>query len=587
MMEGACAAVAAIQNGQGLVARAIECLQRREAYDAIQPEAWIYRTPRDAFLEAAAGIEKRLRAGDALPLAGVVFAIKDNIDWRGAPTSAACPTFAYQPARSAFVVERLEAMGALCLGKTNLDQFATGLVGARSPHGACGCVFNRAYVSGGSSSGSAVLVAAGVVDVALGTDTAGSGRVPAAFNNLIGLKPTKGRYSTSGVVPACRSLDCVSLFARSLEDAALMDSALAAFDPEDPFAREGVAAPGAMKRVGVPREADLDFDGDDEAQRLFARAVQRLERAGVDLIEIDIAPLIACAKLLYEGPWLAERTAALEPLLRDNPQAIHAVVRAIVEKGSGMSAVDAFRGLYALQAHAREAQALWRVVDALVLPTAPTLPSLQAVRADPIARNAVLGRYTNFVNLLDLAALAAPAGFLRDRGGFGVTFIGPAWSDAKLMALARAFSEVEPMAETPPLDLSPRAPEILLAVVGAHLHGMPLHGQLESRHARLVRACATAPAYKLYAMANSTPPKPALVHVGAGGASIAVEVYALDVAAFGAFVAEVPAPLAIGTVTLDDGAEVKGFVAEPRALEGATDVTSFGGWRAYMASKKG
>jgi allophanate hydrolase len=562
---------------------AAEALARRSAYDAAQPETWITRVAPERVLEAARAIDARVAAGERLPLAGVPFAVKDNIDVAGLATTAACPAAAFTPARSATIVSRLEAAGAVLIGKTNLDQFATGLVGVRSPYGACGCVYNRAYVSGGSSAGSAVAVAAGVVAFALGTDTAGSGRVPAAFNHLIGLKPTKGRWSTRGLVPACRSLDCVSVFASNVADAALVDQTLAAFDAEDVYARAAPQVPRIdSPRIGVARPGQLDFSGDAQSQALFDAARVRFERLGGAPAEVDIAPLLACAELLYSGAWLAERTAALGALLKSNPAAIHPVVRAIVEKGAALTAVEAFEGAYALKAFERAAAALWRDIDVLILPTTPTIYRIADVRADPIALNAALGRYTNFVNLLDMSAIAMPAGFRADNTGFGVTLIGPAWAEPTLLALAARYEESFPMTDTPPLDRSPRPPAVLLAVVGAHLHGMPLHHQLETRNARFVRKARTAPTYKLYAM-PTTPPKPALIHA-AGGAAIEVEIYELGVEAFGSFVAEVPAPLAIGTVTLEDGGGVKGFVAEPRAMQGATEITALGGWRAFIAS---
>jgi allophanate hydrolase len=577
---------AGVQAGRtSAEAVAREALERIEAYDAVQPQTWIERPPLEAVLARARAVDARIAAGDALPLAGVPFAVKDNIDVAGAPTTAACPDFAYSPEVSAFVVQRLEAAGAVMMGKTNLDQFATGLVGARSPYGAPGCVFNRAYVSGGSSSGSAVAVGAGLVAFALGTDTAGSGRVPAAFNNLVGLKPTKGRWSTSGVVPACRSLDCITVLAADVEGAALVDSVAAGFDAADPYSRrepQAAAAIPAAFRFGVPRPDQQVFLGDAEAQAMFAAAVARLQAAGGEPLEVDIAPFFATARMLYAGPWVAERTAALEGLLSRNPSAIHPVVRSILQGGVAFSAVDAFKAMYELQAHARRAEELWRSVDVLLLPTTPTIYRIAEVMAEPLALNANLGLYTNFVNLLDMSALAVPAGFRANGTGFGVSLIGPAFADAALLELARRYETLAPSAEPPPLDLGGRKEGVKLAVVGAHLSGMPLHWQLASRNATLVARTRTAPAYRLYAMADSTPPKPALVHAGQGGA-IEVEVYELAVEAFGSFVAEVPPPLAIGSVTLEDGATVKGFVAEPRAIEGAQEITALGGWRAYVA----
>jgi len=585
------AIAAAVNAGASAIEVAQAALDAIGEYDLVQPQVWILRLPAEAVLAQARAVDARVAAGETLPLAGVPFAVKDNIDVGAYPTTAACPAFAYTPARSATVVERLVAAGAVLIGKTNLDQFATGLVGARSPYGAPRCVFNQAFVSGGSSSGSAVAVAAGLVAFALGTDTAGSGRVPAAFNHLVGLKPSKGRWSTRGLVPACRSLDCISVFAADLAGAARVDTVLAVFDPEDDYSRRAPETPSTLAmeglRFAIPLPEQRIFFGDGESEALYGAAVARLKAAGGVPVEVDIGPLLDAAKLLYSGPWVAERTAAIEPLLRASPSAIEPTVRAIIQGGLAVTGVEAFRGLYALEGHRRAAEAIWDVADVLFLPTTPTICTIKALKAEPLALNANLGLYTNFVNLLDLSALAVPAGFRADGTGFGVTLVGPAFADRALLDLAARYLETFPMADTPPLDLTPHKPGVKLAVVGAHLAGMPLHWQLTSREARLVSATTTAPAYKLYAIANSTPPKPALVHVGEGGASIAVEVYELGVEAFGAFTAEVPAPLAIGTVTLEDGTSVKGFVAEPRALNGATDITELGGWRAYIASLAG
>lgn len=565
-----------------------ESLARIAAYDAVQPQAWIERVRPEEVLAAAREVDRRIAAGEDLPLAGAPFAVKDNIDVAGLPTTAACPAFAYRPGADAYVVARLLAAGAIMMGKTNLDQFATGLVGTRTPYGVPACVFNRDYVSGGSSSGSAVAVGAGLVAFALGTDTAGSGRVPAAFNGLIGWKPTKGRWSTSGLVPACRSLDCITVFTADAADAALVDQAASGFDASDPYSRRPAAGPadfGPVFRLGVPRLDQLQFLGDEAAARFYDAAIARLAATGATLVEVDISPLLEAAQLLYAGPWVAERTAAIEDLLKTRPGAIHPVVRAIVQGGFAISGVEAFQGAYALAAHARAAEAIWAAADVLLLPTTPTIYRIGELLAEPYALNANLGLYTNFVNLLDMSAVALPAGY-RDNGtGFGVTLIGPAFADAALLTLARRYEEIRPMPASPALDTEGKVQTVKLCVVGAHLAGMPLHWQLTSRQARLVARTRTAPAYRLYAMAETTPPKPALVHVGEDdGAAIEVEVYELDVAAFGSFTVEVPAPLAIGTVTLEDGASVKGFVAEPRALTGATDITHLGGWRAYISS---
>ena len=560
-----------------------ETLARLAAYDAHQPQVWISRAAPEALRAAACAIDARVAAGEQLPLAGVPFAAKDNIDVAGMETTAACPAFAYRPQRSASVIERLEAAGAICVGKTNLDQFATGLVGTRSPYGIPRNAYNRDYVSGGSSSGSAIAVAAGLVGFALGTDTAGSGRVPAAFNHLVGLKPSKGRWSTRGLVPACRTLDCITVFTDRLDDAALVDEVLAGFDAEDAFSRapQDVALRGG--RIGVPRRDQRQFFGDFEAAYVYDCALEVLARDHV-LIEIDIDPLMEAAQLLYGGPWVAERTAAIAPLLEANPLAIDPVVREVIAPGGAMLATELWNGIYRLAELARVAEAMWAEVDALAFPTTGTTYRVAELLEAPVALNSNLGRYTNFVNLLDMGAIAVPAGAKSNGTGFGITLIGPAHSDKALIALAQSYLTLAALPPPPPLDLGDRMETVKLAVVGAHLEGMPLHWQLTSRGATFVGAFTTAPTYRLYAMADSVPPKPALVH-SEEGAPIALEVYELDMASFGSFVAEVPPPLAIGTVQLADGSSVKGFVAEPRALAGAEDITRLGGWRAYIASR--
>jgi allophanate hydrolase len=569
---------AGVQAGTRSAVAVIEdVLARLDAYDAIQPAVWISRFEPDALRAAAAAVDARVAAGETLPLAGVPFAVKDNIDLAGLATTAACPAFAYEPEQSATVVAKLMAAGAIPVGKANLDQFATGLNGTRSPYGIPRNAYNRAWVSGGSSSGSAVAVAAGLVAFALGTDTAGSGRVPAAFNHLVGLKPSKGRWSSTGLVPACRTLDCITVFAGTTEDAALVDSIAAGFDAMDSLSRDLPNVARARRRIGVPRAEQCRWFGDIESEYLYRQALAGFD---AELVEIDLAPLDEAARLLYDGPWVAERTAALQALLLDNPDAIHPVVREIVEGGFGYSAIDAFNGAYRLAELARLAEAMWEQVDLLALPTAPTSYRVAEMLAAPIALNASLGAYTNFVNLLDMAAIAVPTGTYASGVGFGVTLMGPAGTDRALLDAANALFPAP--ASPPPLDLEGRMETVKLAVVGAHLEGMPLHWQLTSREAKFVEATTTAPTYKLYAMAESVPPKPALVH-SEGGAAIALEVYELDMAAFGSFVAEVPPPLAIGTVTLADGSMVKGFVAEPRAMTGAEDITALGGWRAYIA----
>lgn len=580
----ATAIAASVSSGETTALAVIEdTLARLAAYDAHQPQVWISRASPDALHAAASAIDARVAAGEHLPLAGVPYAAKDNIDVAGLETTAACPAFAYRPERSARVIERLEAAGAICVGKTNLDQFATGLVGTRSPYGIPRNAYNRDYVSGGSSSGSAVAVAAGLVAFGLGTDTAGSGRVPAAFNHLVGFKPSKGRWSNRGLVPACRTIDCITVFTDALVDAAAVDAALAGFDAEDAYSRPPAEVPLTGKRIGVPRRDQRVFFGDMEAEHFYERALATLATEG-ELVEIDITPLLAAAQLLYGGPWVAERTAAILPLLKNDPEAIHPVVREIVSAGLAMSAVEVWQGHYRLAELQRGAEAMWADVDALAFPTTGTTYRVAELEAAPIALNSNLGRYTNFVNLLDMAAVAVPAGARDNATGFGITLIGPAHTDRALIDLAATYLSTAALPPPPPLDLGDRMDTVKLAVVGAHLEGMPLHWQLTSRNARFVGASTTAANYRLYAMADTVPPKPALVY-GDAGAPIALEIYELGLAEFGSFVAEVPPPLAIGTVTLADGSNVKGFVAEPRALNGAEDITHLGGWRAYMATQ--
>lgn len=577
------AKIASAVNGGEVTAVAVaeDTLARLATYDAVQPQIWISRAEPGEILSAARALDARISAGEQLPLAGVPFAIKDNIDVKGFDTTAGCPDFAYTPEVSSCVAEKLLEAGAICVGKTNLDQFATGLVGTRSPYGIPRNAHNLAYVSGGSSSGSAVAVAAGLVAFALGTDTAGSGRVPAAFNHLVGLKPSKGRWSTRGLVPACRTLDCITVFADSVGDAALVDKVIAGFDPADPYSRPLADRALPVRTIGVPRRDQREWFGDSQSEYLYEKALSQLGQTA-DIIELDIAPLNEAASLLYSGPWVAERTAAIEGLLASNPDAIDETVRNVVTPGADISAVDLFNGMYRLAQLQREADEMWQSVDMLAFPTTGTTYRVAELLAAPIALNSNLGRYTNFVNLLDMAAIAVPAGACANGTGFGLTLIGPAGTDTGLMEAAQAYLAAADLPAVPPLDLEGRMETVKLAVVGAHLKDMPLHWQLTSRDAKFVGAFQTAPTYRLYAMADSVPPKPALVH-SEDGSEIAVEVYELDAAAFGSFVAEVPAPLAIGTVTLADGSSVKGFVSEPRATVGAEDITDLGGWRAFIA----
>jgi allophanate hydrolase len=542
---------------------------------------WISVIPRESALARAHQIESNPPA----PLSGMTFAVKDNIDVKGIRTTAGCPGYAYTPDRSATVVRRLEDAGAILIGKTNMDQFATGLVGTRSPFGACSSVFNERYISGGSSSGSAVSVAKGLVTFSLGTDTAGSGRVPAAFNNLIGLKPTRGLVSTTGVVPACRSLDCVSILSSTCDVAHKAWRAAKGFDFSDPFSRAPRpgedAAPwlNATFRFGVPPPEQLEFFGDEEARAKFEEAVSNLEDSGGRKIEIDFSVFRAAADLLYEGPWVAERLAAIQSFLHGHSNEMNPVVSGIISGGERFSAVDAYKAEYRLMELRRGAAKHWATIDVLVLPTTGTIYTHEQVASSPVEMNTNLGYYTNFVNLMDLAAVAAPAGFRSNGLPFGISFIGPAFSDEALLALAHRYLG----AKAPLLDKAPGCVE--LAVVGAHLTGQPLNSQLTRRGARLTKTCRTAPCYRLYALEGTRPPKPGLARDDQfRGPGIEVEVWTIPEDEFGSFTAEIPKPLGIGNVTLESGEFVKGILSEPYALANATEITHLGGWRNYLAS---
>ncbi len=561
---------------------------------------WIDRPDAEALRRAAKRLETEGPAGR--PLWGIPFAIKDNIDLAGRPTTAACPEFAYVPAKSAPVVARLEAAGAILIGKTNLDQFATGLNGTRSPYGTPRCALNPDYISGGSSSGSAVAVAAGLASFSLGTDTAGSGRVPAAFNNVIGLKPTRGLISTRGVVPACRSLDCVSLFTLTAGDALAVLAAAEGFDPADPFSRPADAAAAAMAprslagcRLGMPRADQLRFFGNTQGEARFAATLRLAERLGARLVEIDLDPFLETARLLYDGPWIAERYVAIRDFIDRRPEALHPVTRQIIAAGARPTAAEAFAGYYRLRELRRATAPVWQAIDALITPTAGRQYTVAELLADPVKLNSALGYYTNFVNLLDLSAIAVPAGRQEDGLAFGITLTAPAWQDAALCALAdalhRAGNETigalgTPLAATPPLRLAPGAGTVRLAVCGAHMQGLPLNGQLTERGARLVRACRTAPHYRLFALPGGPPARPGLLR-GEGGAAVEVEVWELHSSAFGSFVAGIPAPLGIGSVELEDGETVKGFLCEAHATAAARDITALGGWRRYLETQQG
>jgi allophanate hydrolase len=576
-----------------IVARSFERLRRRgdpAIFTSLRQEAEVIA---EAKALPAAG-------GTTRPLHGIPVAVKDNIDVKGLPTTAACPAFSYRPRHDAAAVAQLREAGALIIGKTNLDQFATGLVGVRTPYGIARNLFDDKLIPGGSSTGSAIAVAAGMVPLALGTDTAGSGRVPAAYGNIVGLKPSRGLVSTAGLVPACRTLDCVSVFALTVDDAVTMLAAIAGSDPADPYSQarawRGVGAMPKGLRAGVPLSGQRLFFGDQDSARAYDDAVARFAGLGAQIVEFDIEPFYAAARLLYEGPWVAERYLVAKDLIASAPESMHPVTRQIILAGAHKTAADAFAAFYQLEEIKRVRDHTFRAVDILVLPTVPTIYTIADVLADPIGLNNRLGTYTNFVNLLDLCGLAVPASIGANGRPFGITLLGVAGADAALAAIGREFHRATALPlgalgkQQPPLSTPPATPargEIAMAVVGAHLSGMPLNGELRAVGGRLLGSGATAPHYRLYALAGTQPPKPGLLRVTNGaGSAVEVEVWALSESAFGRFVAAVPSPLSIGTLELGDGRAVKGFLVEAEAIGGARDITSYGGWRAFVNSEK-
>ncbi|HTR13304.1 MAG TPA: allophanate hydrolase [Roseiarcus sp.] len=586
--------LAAHTQGKSLAATIKEAYARIDRHG--DPALFISVRPK---AEALAIAERAQAEGPAgKPLFGVPFVVKDNIDVTGLPTTAACPAFHYEPERSAFVVERLERAGAIVIGKTNLDQFATGLVGVRSPYGVPRNALRPDLIPGGSSSGSATAVAAGLVPFSLGTDTAGSGRAPAALNGIVGLKPSLGALSASGVVPACRTLDTVSIFALDVADAFAAFEVACGYDEKDvwsrPFPPPAFSAVPNGLRLGVPRADQLEFFGDAEAEAAFARDLKLADALGLSLVEFDFAPFAEVAKLLYEGPWVAERYAATKPLIEKDPGALHPVTRAIIEAGGKYDAVAAFEAFYKLADLKRRTQGAWSAFDAMLVPTIPRPYTVAEVEADPIRLNSRLGTYTNFVNLLDLSAIAVPSGVRGDGLPSSVTLIGRSGADGLLAGVAAAIQARSgaPMGATGhPPKAPPRAPvrvpagRLALSVVGAHLAGLPLNHELVELGATFLREAETSKDYRLFALATS-PPKPGMLRVAGGaGAAIKVEVWSLAPAAFGAFVARIPCPLGIGAVRLADGDEVKGFLVEAEAVKAAEDISRYGGWRAYLRTR--
>jgi len=575
----------------------IEELWPRLEADGDSRRIWISRLERSELLRYADALAAR--SPESLPLYGIPFAIKDNIDLAGSPTTAACPDFAYLPERSATAVQRLIDAGAIPLGKTNLDQFATGLVGVRSPYGACRNSFDSTYISGGSSSGSAVAVALGLASFSLGTDTAGSGRVPAAFNNIVGHKPTCGLLSTTGVVPACRSLDVVSVFALTAEEAQHVLACAAGFDAADAFSR--AASPfgfdfgtAPSPTIGVSTKENLEFFGNAEYERLFYETLAALENLGARFVEIDLQPFLDTARLLYEGPWVAERYAAIRSFFDAHEDSLLPVTRKIIGESKAWLAADAYASSYRLRALKRTTDEQLGAVDCVLAPTAGSIYRIAELEAEPIKLNSNLGRYTNFMNLLDLCAVSVPAGFTGAGLPFGVTLFAPAHTDVPLLRLAAKLQRVRVATAgargvplPPPLEAR-TAPatsgQVRIAVCGAHMSGLPLNHELTSRGAKRVAATSSAPFYALYALPGSGTRRPGLVRREAAGGSIELEVWELSEREFGSFVANVPAPLSIGKVALADGSTVPGFLCEPYATSGARDITSYGGWRAYLAA---
>jgi allophanate hydrolase len=579
--------LAAHAAGKRLTATIEETYDRVESHN--DPALFIAIRLRSDALATAERVQASGPEGK--PLYGVPFVVKDNIDVAGFPTTAACPAFAYRPAKSAFVVERLEAAGAVVIGKTNLDQFATGLVGVRSPYGAPRNALRADLIPGGSSSGSATAVGAGLVPFSLGTDTAGSGRVPAAFNGIVGLKPSLGALSASGVVPACRTLDTVSIFARDVGDAFAVFQAACGFDEEDaycrPFPQAALSAFPSGIRLGVPRADQRQFFDDANAADAFSRDIELAESLGARIVAFDFEPFAAVARLLYEGPWVAERYAATKPLIESNPEALHPITRSIIEGARKFDAVAAFEAFYRLADQKRKTSRVWSEFDAMLVPTMPRPYTIAEVEADPVRLNSRLGTYTNFVNLLDLCAIAVPSTIRVDGLPSSVTLIAPAGADGLIAGIAGAIEARSGASGSPPQAASRvRTDRIEIAVVGAHLSGLPLNRELVDLGAAFSREVETTADYRLFALTGSNPPKPGLLRVGDGaGAAIKAEVWTLDRAGFGAFVAKIPPPLGIGTLRLKDGGSVKGFLVEAEAVKTAEDISRFGGWRAYLKSR--
>ncbi|MEP3350254.1 MAG: allophanate hydrolase [Marinomonas sp.] len=544
---------------------------------------------------------------DSHPLWGIPFVIKDNIDLAGIPTTAACKEFAYTPSESAQVVQQLIDAGGIPVCKANLDQFATGLNGTRSPYGPCHNSFNFDYVSGGSSSGSAVSVALGLATFSLGTDTAGSGRIPACFNNLVGVKPSIGLLSATGLVPACRSLDCITIFAYNTDDANTVLSVAEGYDARDGYSRPNPFNNQARQyglrtgplTVGVIPANQLKFFGDAAYEKAYQQTLEKLQSDGFQLQEIDYAPFDEIAKLLYEGPWVSERYIATQPLIDDNPDVVFPVVREIIAPGGKPPATGLFKAQYRINDLKQNCLAQMAQVDCLLTPTAGRHFTIAEMLAEPIKHNSELGYYTNFMNLLDLASIAVPTMMTENDMPFGITLVGPTFSDRMLMSIANRIQQALPLkkgalytmgseAMATPSNTTPvgNTATIDVMVCGAHLSGQPLNWQLVERGATLKASTTTAASYRMYALAGGPPLRPGLVMDTENGDAIEVEVWSVPTENFGSFVAGIPAPLGIGKVTLVDGSQVSGFICEPSGIEGAKDITAFKSWRGYLESLK-
>lgn len=564
-------------------------LQQCDVYT--EHNVWISRLTRQ---QLAVYLEKLNPSQiDTLPLFGIPFAIKDNIDLSGIPTTAACPDFSFIPEQSAFVVQQLINAGAIPIGKTNMDQFATGLVGTRSPYGAVRNSINPDYISGGSSSGSAVATGLGLVSFALGTDTAGSGRVPAMFNNLIGVKPSCGMVSSRGVVPACRSIDCVSLFTLNPDDAATIFPIMSRYDDEDSFSRLNRAAVRHINRpfrFGIIAEGQLQ-PGAASLKHLMQQMTDHLVELGGTAVPIDFTPFNQAANLLYEGPWVAERYAAIQSLITNRPEVLHPVTLTIISQATRFSAADTFQAIYRLRELKRIADRILANVDFVLTPTASDIYTIKQVEDDPYRLNSQLGFYTNFVNLLDYSAIAIPAGKLDNGLPFGVTLFADKFMDQQLINLSGQLlartglvmgagsTKWDPAIRSASVNDTKRTD---LLVCGAHLSGMPLNYQLQELDAFLVKATTTAPDYRLYALAGGPPYRPGLVRDVNHGATISVEVWSIPVENLGKFLLGIPAPLGLGQVELADGKYVTGFICEPFAINTAMDITKYGGWINYI-----